>query len=70
MPNRRSALLLSYAVLAAGVPVAGVALATPKACGSEVKTPKLAFGDRVYVDRDRAGGEPVSVVGQDGSISV
>ena len=69
MPNRRRALLLSCAVLAAGVPVAGLSLAAPKACGSEVKTPTLAFGDRVYVDKTRAGGEPVTVVAQDGSIS-
>lgn len=70
MSTRRSSLLLSCAVLAAGVPVAGIALAAPKACGSEVKTPPLAFADRVYVDRNRAGGEPVSVVAQDGSLSM
>lgn len=70
MPNRRTSLLLCCAVLAAGVPVTGIALAAPKACGSEVKTPPLAFGERVYVDRNRAGGEPVSVVAQDGSLSM
>jgi hypothetical protein len=71
MPNRqRRSLLLATAVLAAGVPVAGIALAAPKACGSEVKTPGIAFGERVFIDRNKAGGEPVSVIAQDGSISV
>jgi hypothetical protein len=69
MTNRRRSLLVAGAVLAAGLPVAGVSVAGPKACGSEVKTPKLVFGDRVYVDKNRAGGEPVTVVGHDGSIS-
>ena len=35
-----------------------------------VAAPPLSFKDRVYVDRGRAGGEPVSIVAQDGSISV
>lgn len=70
MPTRRTTLLLSCAVLAAGVPVTGIALAAPRACGSEVRTPPLAFSERVYVDRNRAGGEPVSVVAQDGSLSM
>ena len=35
-----------------------------------VSPPNVAFSSPRYIDRDRAGGEPVSVVAQDGSISV
>jgi len=39
-------------------------------CGSEVTAPDVSFGPISYIDPDRAGGEPVSVVGQDGAINV
>ena len=35
-----------------------------------VEPPDISFDDPIYIDRERAGGEPVSVVGEDGSISV
>jgi hypothetical protein len=35
-----------------------------------VAPPPLDFGDPIFIDKSRAGGEPVSVVAQDGSISV
>ena len=35
-----------------------------------VAAPPLSFSDKVYVDPAKAGGEPVSIVAQDGSISV
>ena len=35
-----------------------------------VEPPKLEFDTPTYIDRDRAGGEPVSIVAEDGSISV
>ena len=39
-------------------------------CGSEVTAPDVSFGPISYIDPNRAGGEPVSVVGQDGAINV
>ncbi len=69
MPRRRTA-LLAATILAAGVPVASTALGAGPVCGSEVKAPKLAFGPKVFIDTVRPGGEPVSVVAQDGSLSV
>lgn len=35
-----------------------------------VEAPEVEFDEPLYIDRQRAGGEPVSVVAQDGSISV
>jgi len=67
---RRRVVLLPLALLAAGLPLAGAALGAQPTCGSQVKAPPLSFGKRVYIDKNRAGGEPVSVVAQDGSISV
>ncbi|MDT7536748.1 MAG: hypothetical protein QOI82_333 [Actinomycetota bacterium] len=67
---RRRVVLLPIAVIAAGLPLAGAAIGASPACGSELKPPPLAFGNRVYIDKNRAGGEPVSVVAKDGSISV
>src|SRR5206468_8351828 len=34
------------------------------------KPPRVSFAPPVYIDENRAGGEPVSVVAQDGSIVV
>ncbi|MGH2685836.1 MAG: hypothetical protein ACRDJP_10270, partial [Actinomycetota bacterium] len=35
-----------------------------------VEAPDVSFDEPLFIDRQRAGGEPVSIVGQDGSISV
>jgi hypothetical protein len=67
---RRRLVLLPAALIAAGLPLAGAALGSSPSCGSELKPPPLAFGNRVYIDKNRAGGEPVSVVAKDGSINV
>ncbi|MCU1590471.1 MAG: hypothetical protein JWP11_1727 [Frankiales bacterium] len=67
---RRRVVLLPALMIAAGLPLAGAALGSAPACGSELKPPPLKFGNRVYIDKNRAGGEPVSVVAKDGSISV
>ena len=66
---RRRALLLATATLATGLPLAGAALGSPATCAAPAP-PRLAFGNRVVIDKVRPGGEPVSVVGQDGSINV
>ena len=61
-------------LLAATIGIAApVAFAKPSGGGircTGANTPPLSFGERVYVDRERAGGEPVSIVAQDGSITV
>lgn len=49
--------------------MAGDALSKPVACPS-VKPAPLKFAKPVFIDEHRAGGEPVSIVAQDGSISV
>jgi hypothetical protein len=67
---RRRVFLLPAVVMAAGLPLAGAALGSSPACGSNLQPPQLTFGKRVYIDKNRAGGEPVSVIGQDGSINV
>jgi hypothetical protein len=67
---RRRVVLLPVLMVAAGLPLAGAALGSTPACGSELTPPKLSFADRVYIDKNRAGGEPVSIVGKDGSINV
>jgi hypothetical protein len=61
--------LLALAVLTGVLPTAGVG-ADAVATGGCLAPPPLSFDDRVVIDPDRAGGEPVSVVAQDGSISV
>jgi hypothetical protein len=45
------------------------AIAEPPVCPT-VEAPELSFEEPKYIDRQRAGGEPVSVVAQDGSIIV
>ena len=69
MARRRTA-LLAATVLAAGLPVASAALGAGPECGSQIQPPKLSFGPKVFIDKVRPGGEPVSVVGQDGSLNV
>jgi hypothetical protein len=69
---RRSPLKLRALVIAAlvvGAFPAISAIAEPPVCPT-VEAPELSFADPKYIDRQRAGGEPVSVVAQDGSIIV
>jgi hypothetical protein len=61
--------LLVPALLAAMLPIAGLAKSSSRECPS-VKPPKLSFGKPSFIDEMRAGGEPVSQVAQDGSIIV
>jgi hypothetical protein len=65
---RRVLLLLALLLTATAFPLAG-AEAKKVTCPT-VKPPKVAFDAPLYIDRERAGGEPVSVVAQDGSIVV
>jgi photosystem II stability/assembly factor-like uncharacterized protein len=58
------------AALAAGALVAAAAPSVANPSGCSVEQPFLAFKDPVVIDPYAAGGEPVSVVAQDGSITV
>lgn len=61
---------LAIALLAGGLPAAalgGTAMAGP--CKAPAPA-KLGFNKPIYIDKTRAGGEPVSQVAQDGSIIV
>jgi hypothetical protein len=51
------------------LPFAAPAFSRTVSCPSAAP-PKLSFGKPVWIDKSRAGGEPVSVVAQDGSIIV
>ena len=68
----RLKILLAPALLAALLPVASnVAQSGPKvSCPSVAKPPKLDFKQPTYIDKNRAGGEPVSITAQDGSLIV
>jgi hypothetical protein len=66
---RRTKLLLVPALLASLLPLAGAAESAPVRCPS-MKPAPLKFGKPVYIDEARAGGEPVSIVAEDGSIIV
>ena len=66
---RVSKVLLVPALLAAMMPIAGIAKSSSRECPL-VKPPKLSFGKPTFIDEMRAGGEPVSQVAQDGSIIV
>ena len=61
--------LLVPALLLGMLPLAGSAASAPVTC-PEVKTPSLDFAKPTYIDKRRAGGEPVSITAQDGSIIV
>ena len=67
--SRVSKILLVPVLLAALVPIAGVAKSSARVCPS-VKPPELSFEKPTFIDEMRAGGEPVSQVAQDGSIIV
>jgi hypothetical protein len=60
--------LVAVALFAAAVPLASTARSAVS-CPSG-RPPKLAFGKPIFIDKSRAGGEPVSIVAQDGSITV
>jgi hypothetical protein len=67
---RRQARLLLIPMLLAGLlPLASSANSAGVSCPDR-KPPKLAFGKPSYIDKSRAGGEPVSITAQDGSIIV
>ncbi len=70
--RRRLKVLLVPALLLGLVPAVGnVARSDPKvSCPSVAKPPKLAFKRPIYIDKNRAGGEPVSITAQDGSLIV
>ncbi len=61
--------LAALAVAAALLPVAGAARSEPVQCPS-VKPKPLSFSKPSFIDKRRAGGEPVSIVAQDGSLIV
>lgn len=61
-------LALALAALAAVLPTA--AMTALAANCPDVAPPALAFDEPTFIERTRAGGEPVSIVAQDGSINV
>ena len=65
----RMRLLLVPALFVALLPVAGVARSASVSCPKPTP-PKLSFDKPSFIDKNRAGGEPVSIVAQDGSIIV
>ena len=68
---RRLKLLLIPALLAGVLPLAtnGASTASSRSCPNP-KPPKLAFGKPSYIDKERAGGEPVAITAEDGSLIV
>ncbi|HEX9824852.1 MAG TPA: hypothetical protein VGB51_10745, partial [Actinomycetota bacterium] len=66
--RRRVPVLLVQGLLLGILPFTGIT-AQEVTC-PEVKAPEVAFDEPIYIDTQRAGGEPVSVVAHDGSISV
>lgn len=66
---RFSKALLVPVLLLSLLPLAGAAQSSSRTCPG-VKTPKLEFGKKIFIDEMRAGGEPVSQVAQDGSLIV
>ena len=67
--RKTSRLLLVPALLAALLPLGYAAESSTVSCPSEKPAP-LKFGKPTFIDKGRAGGEPVSIVAQDGSIIV
>jgi hypothetical protein len=61
-------ILLATAIVAVAIPTITAVAADP-VCPT-VEAPQIAFDAPMYIDTTRAGGEPVSVVAQDGSIIV
>lgn len=60
--------LISAVLVGGAFPVVSATAQEPVCPG--VEAPEVAFDQPTYIDRQRAGGEPVSVVAQDGSIIV
>jgi hypothetical protein len=71
MPRTKSltALALVTALVAAAVPLIVNTASAGVSCPSAAPPP-LHFSKPIYIDKQRPGGEPVSVVAQDGSILV
>ncbi len=67
--TKRFRLLLVPALLAALLPLGYAAESSTARCPS-VKPAPLKFSKPTFIDKGRAGGEPVSIVAQDGSIIV
>lgn len=67
--RRYRALIVAGALLATVLPLATSASSTTVKCQSGAPKP-LKFSEPVYIDKSRAGGEPVSQVAEDGSIIV
>ena len=65
----RPRLLLVPVLLLGLLPLAGAARSASVSCPKPA-APKLSFGKPTFIDKSRAGGEPVSQVAQDGSIIV
>lgn len=66
--RKRLVLLLSLGLVAGGLTPIAMQVAGATNCPT-VETPDLAFDEPIFVDKTRAGGEPVTQVAQDGSIS-
>jgi hypothetical protein len=67
--GRRTAMLALLA-LTAGIPAVVIAQEPICPTPEDFAPPPLAFNAPKYIDTAKAGGEPVSIVAQDGSISV
>ena len=65
----RLRVLLVPGLLLALLPFTGIARSASPSCPTPTP-PKLSFGKPSFIDKTRAGGEPVSIVAQDGSIIV
>lgn len=61
--------LVAPLLLLAMLPFTGIAASKSVSCPS-VKPPPLKFAKPTYIDETRAGGEPVAITAQDGSIVV
>ena len=65
----RLRVLLVPGLLLALLPFTGIAQSASPRCPTPTP-PKLSFGKPSFIDKTRAGGEPVSIVAQDGSLIV
>lgn len=68
--RRALKILLVPALLAGMIPLGSSLTSTQAASCPSVKPKPLSFGKPKYIDKTRAGGEPVSITAQDGSIIV
>jgi hypothetical protein len=65
--RRASKALLILALFAGLLPISGIAKSSSRVC-KDLTPPKLSFQKPVYVDTGRAGGEPVIIAAEDGSL--